>query len=135
MNNRWVSKRNTVYNISYHIVWIPKYRKHLLKGLIKDRLIEILYEKSDKIGVQIKAIECMNDHIHLFIKTSPVNSIPFIVKSLKGYSSFVLRKEFSLLRKFKHMWTNSYFCETIGFISEDTVKKYISNQINHHKIT
>jgi REP element-mobilizing transposase RayT len=33
--------KHNVNNISYHIIWIPKYRKKILKGLIKDRLIEL----------------------------------------------------------------------------------------------
>ena len=64
----------------------------------------------------------MNDHIHLFIKSNPTLSISFIINQLKGYSSFKLRSEFSFLKKYKSLWTNSYFCETIGYISEETIK-------------
>jgi len=131
--NRWKSKRNCVYNVSYHIVWIPKYRKRILKGNIKSRLIYLLYEKSSQIGIKIEEIECMDDHIHLFVRSAPNLSASFIVKSLKGYTSYMLRKEFPFLKKYKHLWTNSYFCETIGHISENTIKKYINAQIEHHK--
>ena len=67
MSNR-VRKDHKVYNISYHIIWIPKYRKRLLKGKIKERLIFYLFEKAKSIGISIVEYEIMDDHIHLFIK-------------------------------------------------------------------
>lgn len=131
MNGR-KSGRNCVYNISYHIVWIPKYRKRILKNNIKYRLIELLHEKANNIGIKIENVECMDDHIHMFIRSNPKLSVSFIVKSLKGFTSYMLRKEFSFLKKYKHLWTNSYFCETIGQISEKIIKIYINNQTKHH---
>ena len=120
-----IKDKHCVYNISYHIVWIPKYRKKILVGELKDRLIYYLFDKATSIGISIEEYEVMSDHIHLFIKGTPTLSISFIVNQLKGYSSFKLRNEFPYLKKYKSLWTNSYFCETIGHISEQTVKKYI----------
>ena len=73
----------------------------------------------------------MIDHIHLFIKGNLKTSVSEIVKILKGYSSYVLRKEFMCLKKYKSLWTHSYYCETIGHISENTVKRYIETQMDH----
>jgi putative transposase len=73
----------------------------------------------------------MSDHIHLFVKGNQNITISNIVKYLKGYSSYELRKKFIFLKKYKSLLTPSYFCETIGHISEDVVKKYIENQNNH----
>lgn len=70
----------------------------------------------------------MPDHIHLFIKSKPDITISYIVKHLKGYSSYMLRKQFPSLTKYKSLWTNSYFVETIGLISEKTIRKYIEMQ-------
>ena len=127
MDNRIIKKHN-VYNISYHIVWIPKYRKKILIGDVRKRLIFYLFDKAISLNISIEEYEVMNDHIHLFIKSNPNISISFIISQLKGYSSFKLRNEFPYLRKYKALWTNSYFCETIGFISEETVRKYIRMQ-------
>ena len=65
----------------------------------------------------------MLDHIHLFVKGNLKISASTIVKQLKGYSSYMLRKEFIWLKKYKSLWTHSYYCETIGHISEVAVKK------------
>lgn len=127
---RYFNNHN-VSNISYHIVWIPKYRKHILVGEIKNELINIFKIVENKINIKIETYEIMSDHIHLFVKGNQNITISNIVKYLKGYSSFELRKKFSYLKKYKSLWTHSYFCETIGHISENTVKKYIENQNNH----
>lgn len=71
----------------------------------------------------------MNDHIHLFIKSNPNLSVSYIVNQLKGYTSFKLRNEFPSLKWYKSLWTQSYFCETFGFISVKTIRKYIRNQM------
>ena len=120
--------KNCQFNLSYHIVWIPKYRKQLLVDGLEIRLKQLLYFKCDLLGLNLVAVECMPDHIHLFIKAHPNISISYIVKMLKGYTSFILRKEFIYLKNNKHLWANGYFCESIGGISEKTIIKYINNQ-------
>ena len=69
-----------VFNVCYHIVWIPKYRKKILVGSIKEDLLKFLYKKAYSIGISIEAIEIMPDHIHLFIRSNPNLSVSYIVK-------------------------------------------------------
>lgn len=123
-----VFEKHKVYNVSYHIIWIPKYRKHILIGRIRDSLINHLIKKADELNIKIEAYEIMSDHVHLFIKSNTYMPINKIVQQLKGYTSFMLRKEFPVLKKYKSLWTHSYYCETIGLISEKTIKKYIALQ-------
>lgn len=115
-------------NICYHIVWTTKYRKKLLSDDIQISLKNILYDKCNQLSIKLKAIEIMSDHVHLFIQTTPLLSISFILKQLKGFSSHELRKSFVELCKYKHLWTRSYYCETIGHINEATIIKYINDQ-------
>ncbi len=58
--------KHNIYNISYHIVWIPKYRKHLLRGKIKETLIKLLFKKANEIDIIIGAYEITNK-INLFL--------------------------------------------------------------------
>ena len=125
---KYSNNGNCKFNISYHIVWIPKYRKRILINKIEDRLKELIKYKTLQLGIYIGAIECMPDHIHLFIKSKPTLSISNIVKTLKGYSSRMLRIEFIQCNKYKCLWTLGYFCETIGNITGATIIKYIENQ-------
>ncbi|RLF29239.1 MAG: IS200/IS605 family transposase [Thermoplasmata archaeon] len=128
---RWKHSKTSVYNVAYHIIWCPKYRRKVLDGKIKDRLYELLNEKAEELDINIEKAEILPDHIHLFIKARPTLAPHFIIQQLKGYTSRHLRNEFVELRKrLPTLWTRSYYVETIGHISEETIKKYIEDQKN-----
>ena len=129
MDKRWKTNEGCVYNIGYHIIWCPKYRRKVLVNGIDERCKELLLEKSAENGWEIEKMEVMPDHVHIFLKATPSDSIAHIVSQLKGYTSFNLREEFPLLKsKLPSMWTRSYYVETIGHISEQTISKYIEEQ-------
>ncbi len=61
--------------------------------------------------------------------STPVDSPRWIVKQFKGYTSRILREEFPKLKsRMPSLWTRSYYAESIGHISEDTIKRYIEDQ-------
>ena len=128
---RWTKSNTTVYNIGYHLIWCPKYRRKVLVGEVEKRLVQLLNEKSKQHSWILDTIEIMPDHVHVFIKASPVHAIQYIVNQLKGHTSRILRKEFPALRsRIPSLWTRSYYVETIGHISEKTIKQYIKDQKN-----
>lgn len=127
--NRYTSNSHSVYNLGYHIVFCPKYRRKVLVDGIDERLKELLHEKAHELDIAIESMEIMPDHVHLFIKSRPTYAVHFVVNQLKGYSSVKLREEFPKLRsRLPTLWTRSYLVESVGHISEDAVKKYIENQ-------
>ena len=131
MNKRWTHSNKAIFNIGYHLIWCTKYRKQLLTEDIENRLKTLLEQKSKDINVSIEKLEVLPEHVHLFVKCSPVDSPHFIVQQFKGYTSRLLRKEFSELRtRLPTLWTRSYYCESCGHISEETVKQYIEDQKN-----
>ena len=129
--NRYTSSSHCVYTVGYHIVCSPKYRRKVLVDGIDERLKELLKEKAQELEITIESMEVMPDHVHLFIRSKPTYAVHFVVNQLKGYSSVKLRKEFPKLKsRLPTLWTRSYFVESVGHISEDTMKKYIENQKN-----
>jgi len=128
-SNRYTCSEHCVYNIAYHLIWCPKYRRPVLIDGVDSRLKELLNEKASELGLKIETMEVMPDHVHLFVKANPILPVHHIVNQFKGYSSRILRNEFSWLRsRLPSLWTHSYYCETIGHISEDTIKRYIEDQ-------
>lgn len=120
---RWEKSNKATYNLDYHLIWCPKYRRKVLVGAIEKRLKKLFYEKAKELFINIEKMEIMPDHVHLFVKCSPIISPHLIVKHLKGYSSRIMRLEFPKLRsRLPSLWTRSYYCESIGHISEDTIK-------------
>ena len=131
MKKRWSSSKGSVYNLAYHIIWCPKYRRKVLVGDVEIRLKELLYEKARDLEVHIEEMEVMPDHVHLFVKSKPVDAPHFIAGQLKGYTSRKLREEFPKIKsRLPTLWTRSYFIESVGHISEVTIRKYIENQKN-----
>jgi putative transposase len=128
---RWTYSRTTVYNIGYHLIWCPKYRRKVLEEHIQNRLRKLLLEKADEIGITIEKMEILPYHVHLFVKSTPTASPHWIVQQLKGYSSRILRQEFPELKsRLPTLWTRSYYCESVGHISQKSVEKYIEQQKN-----
>lgn len=130
MSNRWIHSKKAVYNIGYHLIWCPKFRRKIIFGNLEKRLKEIILNKANEIGVSVVSLQTNGDHIHLFVKSPPTYPPHFIVQQFKGLSSNILRKEFPELMKMPSLWTRSYYCESVGCISEDSIKKYIENQKN-----
>lgn len=113
-----------------HLIWIPKRRKKVLVGKIRDRIFEIFGELALEKGWHIRAIEVAPDPIHLFVEIHPTDAIYQVVRAFKGRSSNYLRKEFPELKKLPSLWTNSYFFSTAGNVSAATIQKYINDP--HH---
>jgi putative transposase len=79
-NKHWTTSNKAVYNLVYHIIWCPKYRRKLLTNSVEKRLKELLYQKADELDLTIETCGIMPDHEHLFIKASPVDSQHFIIQ-------------------------------------------------------
>jgi len=102
-----------------------------LTGEIEQSLKNILLEVSANKGFSLKEIEVMPDYLHVFVVAKPKFSVTYIYKMLKGISSRKLFLKHPEIRKLlwgKHLWNPSTYVETIGHISENTVRKYIREQ-------
>jgi len=129
VTQRWTKSKTSVHNVAYHLIWCPKYRRAVLIGKVEKRLKQLLKQKAKENEWKIETMEIMPDHVHIFVKANPVASPHWIVQQFKGYTSNKLRKEFAHLKsKLPTLWTRSYYCESVGHISEDTIKKYIIDQ-------
>ena len=121
-----------VFLIQYHIVWCPKFRYNVLKPPVDAKLKEILLKICKEYGYEMKALEVMPDHIHLFVSTPQTQAPYTIVQRLKSRSAVMLFRAFPNLKKFYgrcgSMWSRGYFISSIGIISEEAVRKYIAEQ-------
>lgn len=124
----YTRKANKVYLINYHFVWCPKRRTPVLKGRIKNRLIEIFKQVASEHDIKILALEVMPDHLHMFVSAPPTFSPHIITKRFKGTSARILRREFPQLQRMTCLWTRSYFVSTAGNVSSKTIKEYILAQ-------
>ena len=128
-DKRWSVSSGSVYNLGYHIIWCPKYRRKVLVDGVDESLKKCIEEKCDEHGWELCEAEVMPDHVHIFIKCKPTDSVAYIVAQLKGYSSHKLKEKYPHLKKrLPNLWTRSYYAESVGCINEETIIKYINSQ-------
>lgn len=120
--------RHCVHLVVYHLIFCPKYRRRLLKGVVKKRLEQIIAEVINEQGWQCLTLAIQPDHVHLFVRANPSTLPSDIPRLIKGRSSRILRKEFPHLRRLPSLWTHSYFLSTAGNVSSDTIRRYIEAQ-------
>ena len=123
------SNNNIVYSCKYHVVFCPKYRRKVLVNGVDIRLKELIKLICEEIQVDVIEMEIMPDHVHLLLEVAPQFGIHKAVKTIKGTTSRILRQEFPWLRsRIPTLWTNSYFCSTVGGTPLSIIKQYIENQ-------
>jgi len=122
--------KGTVYNLNYHLVWCPKYRRSVLIGLVPDRLQQVLSEVAAQHGFEILACEAMPDHVHIIASAPPRYSPADLAKLFKGVTSRRLRRELGgqvgrQVWKPGTLWSPSYYVGSAGNISGNVIKRYI----------
>jgi putative transposase len=124
--------RTCVYNVNYHIIFCVKYRNKVLSSDIEKRLKEIAYDVAKDKDFKIQRMEVGElDHVHMFVSAHPKIAPSYIVKMVKGITGRKLLIEFPELinNLWKgQLWSNSFYIETVGSISEDAIKAYIEKQ-------
>jgi len=122
---------NATYDIQYHFVWIPKYRKRVLKDGIKSRLEQLFNQCSEINQFEILELSIQPDHVHLLLSAKPRYSPSEIMRLIKGGSSRIVRQEHPELEEFfwgDSFWADGYFVSTHSTVTEDIIKDYIRNQ-------
>lgn len=117
------------WECQYHIVFIPKYRRKKLYGVVRDDVREIIRTLCKYKKVEIIAGAVCTDHVHLCISIPPKLSISDFVGYLKGKSALIFDKHPEMGNKWdRSFWARGYYVSTVGNVNEETVKEYIRRQ-------
>jgi len=122
---------HSTYDCKYHIVWITKYRKKAMVGLVAERVRELIRQICKENEVEILKGHVSRDHVHLFVSVPPHLAISKLVQYLKGKSSYkLLQENKQLSREFwgRHLWGRGYFVATSGNITDEVILDYIEKQ-------
>ena len=120
---------HSVTRLTVHLVWVTKYRYHVLKGDVQKRCRELLIQICDAEDITILKGAVSIDHVHMHIEYPPKSSVSDIMKCFKGRSSCLLQEEFPDLKKRywgNHFWAIGYGAWSTGNITEDMIQKYIA---------
>jgi len=117
------------YRLQYHVVWVCKYRRRILKPGVREYLGKVLTGLLRQMpGVEIETIGFDGDHLHMVMIIPPKYSISDVMGRLKSQSSSRMRKKFDWLAKVywadNIVWSPGYFVSSVG-VDEKTIKRYV----------
>jgi putative transposase len=111
------------------MVWIPKYRKMILKGEVAKRLKMGFEEISERYEFEIDTMEVKDDHVHLFLSAPPRYSPAKIVQIIKSISAKMVFKQFREVKKElwgRELWSDGYFVRSVGDkVTSEVIRRYI----------
>ena len=127
------SKTHSKYSLTVHLVFVCKYRhKFLLK--LGDVVKSLIVKACNIYGYDLIVQEVHKDHIHILLKYRPQDSITNIVRNLKSYTTYYIRKYHNnYVSKYiwgsRRFWSRGYFACSIGEgASYEIIKQYIKRQ-------
>lgn len=129
MSDIYRHTKTNVSLINYHFVFCPRFRRKIflipnVEHLFKQKVFDIC----NRLDINILAMECDKDHVHLFLNCPTTLSPSDIVKYIKGGTGRYLMTEIKELSKMQNMWTRSYFVSTAGNVCSETIKAYVESQ-------
>ena len=130
MSKYWTGA-HTKHRMMVHVVWLPKYRKRILKGPLAKRIEELLRECADVNRWHIEELNIQTDHVHMVLQYRPDLALSKIVQLFKGKSSRIIRKEFPELEEVywgDSFWADGFFAEAVGKVDFEVIKQYVKNQ-------
>jgi putative transposase len=130
MPDQYQSMSHSKWDCKYHVVFVPKYRRSVLYGKIRQHLGKIFHELARQKECQIVEGHIMPDHVHMCIAIPPKHSVASVIGFIKGKSAIAIARQFSgKARNFngESFWARGYAVSTVGF-DEEQVKGYIRNQ-------
>jgi len=115
----------------YNIVWIPKYKKWLLKGDLKQFFEQRLRDvEAYHPEVEIEKYSIQLDRVHPIIVIPLKHAASAILGKIKVNTSRAIRKEFEWIKKIysrNEFWSPVYSSSTVE-INEAIIERYVEFQ-------
>lgn len=128
-------KAHSVYLMTYHLVFVTKYRKPVISEKIGDYMKELSADICRQHGGELLSCESDRDHIHLLISMPPQERPSDIIRVLKAQTSKRVHMDQEMDRYVKQylfgdvsLWSPSYFIATTGGVTLEKIKEYVESQ-------
>lgn len=130
MSELYQSLSHLKWDCKYHVIFVPKYRRKMMFGDIRQFLGPVFHELARQKECRIVEGHLMPDHVHMCIEIPPKYAVASVIGFLKGKSAIAIARQFKgKQRNFsgESFWARGYAVSTVGFELE-TVKHYIREQ-------
>ena len=123
------SLRHTRWECKYHVVFIPKYRRKVIYGQLRQHLGKVFRELARQRESEVEEGHLQRDHVHMLLSIPPKYSVAQVVGYIKGKSAIHIARSFRGRRNARgqHFWARGYFVSTVGR-DEGVIRRYIRDQ-------
>lgn len=124
------SLSHSKWECKYHVVFIPKCRRKLLYGQLRQHLGEMFRRLADQKESRIEEGHLMVDHVHMLISIPPKYAVSQVVGYIKGKSAIQVARVYGERKRNyggQHFWARGYFVSTVGR-DEEVIRAYIRHQ-------
>ena len=131
MATQYQSLSHSKWECKYHVVFVPKYRKKVLYGKIRDFLKKIFHEYAQQKGCEMIGGHQVQDHVHMILRIPPKYAVSEIIGYLKGKSAIAVVRQFGgRKRNFngESFWARGYAVSTVGYELEK-IRDYVKNKV------
>src|SRR3989344_4040458 len=137
MENELIVSGHAIGESNFHIRLTPAYRQHIfVDEQIAELTLAYIIEKLAELKVVLVAYNYGPDHLHLFVANVRFVGEIELVRQIKGYSSYKMRKYFSNLFNDKlwgkKFWSEGHFYRSVGAVNKETMKHYIEDCQDKH---
>ena len=126
-------KSHSVFLLTYHIVFVTKYRRPVITDEIGDFMKDHAAYLCGRFEGDLLSAETDRDHMHLLVSMPPDVAPSRLVTTLKTQLSKEVRAEYrEHVRKYlwedSSFWSSSYFIASTGTTVLEKVREYIDSQ-------
>ena len=125
------SLSHTRWDCTYHIVWIPKYRRKVLYLQNRQEIGALLRRLFEQKGCEVLEGSACQDHVHVCVRIPPKHAVSDVMGYVKGKSAIVLRDRHpewaKAIGKDRTFWARGSYVSTVG-LNEEAIKKYVADQ-------
>ena len=127
--------QHSEWECKYRVVFIPKYRRKVIFGTLRQHLGEVFRRLARQKESEIEEGHRMPDHVHMRISIPPKYAVAQVVGYINGKSAIHIARHFEERRRNfvgQHFWARGYFVSTVGR-DEEVIRRYIENQENEDR--
>jgi len=128
--DEYESLSHSKWECKYHVVFIPKCRRKVLYGNLRQHLGEVFRKLAEQKECRIEEGHLLSDHVHIMISIPPKHAVSTVVGYMKGKSAIHLARTYGERKQNcagQSFWARGYFVSTVGR-DEAVIRDYIRNQ-------
>jgi len=124
------SLSHSQWDCQYHVVFIPKCRRKVLYGRLRQHLGPVFRQLAERKECRVEAGHVCVDHVHMLLAIPPKYAVAQVIGYIKGKSAIHLARTYGERRRNfvgEHFWARGYFVSTVGR-DEEKIREYIRAQ-------